>query len=338
MYQAYARPEPPAGREATLETARLLLAAGADPNDGRFFRGLPTPFTVLTGVFAGDWSGQPAHPHAVALARELLLAGADPNDGQTLYNRMFGTNDDHLELLLAHGLGSGGDGPWHRALGDQLESPRVMLAHLLDWAVVHDQRDRVELLAAHGVDTAAAIRPRGRTAEPARTPIEQALLNGHRELAERLRALGARPPRLTPAESYVAAVLAGDDAALAALPPDAVAGAKAARPGLVVWAASLRRTAAVRRLLADGFDVNAYGRLDLPLEDPWQTALHGAARDGDLELARLLLGAGADPAARDLHHRTRPLEWARHFGHRALADLLAPLTPPAVPAGEEAPR
>ncbi len=37
LYQAYARHNPLVEQEATLETARLLLDAGADPNDGRFW-------------------------------------------------------------------------------------------------------------------------------------------------------------------------------------------------------------------------------------------------------------------------------------------------------------
>jgi ankyrin repeat protein len=39
------------------------------------------------------------------------------------------------------------------------------------------------------------------------TPVEVALVNGHRELAEQLLALGARPPRLEPEDAFVAALL-----------------------------------------------------------------------------------------------------------------------------------
>jgi hypothetical protein len=149
LYQAYARHDPRIGLTATVRTAELLLAAGADPNDGRFWHGLPTPFTVLTGVLGHGEQGQQAHPHAIPFARLLLEAGADPNDGQTLYNRMFDTDDDHLILLFEFGLGRGGGGPWHRLLGDALESPAVMLRNLLWWAVTHDQRERVALLRRH---------------------------------------------------------------------------------------------------------------------------------------------------------------------------------------------
>jgi hypothetical protein len=131
LYQAYARHDPLIGWEATRDTARLLLDAGADPNDGRFWHGLPTPFTVLTGVFGSGEQDQPAHSHALGFARVLLDAGADPNDGQALYNRMFGRDDDHLVLLFEYGLGRDTGGPWHRLLGDALESPAVMLRNLL---------------------------------------------------------------------------------------------------------------------------------------------------------------------------------------------------------------
>src|SRR6185437_13519920 len=92
FYLAYTRHDPAIGEDAVLTSARLLLGAGADPNAGYLWHGLPTPFTVLTGAFGEGELGpvrQPRHPHSLALARLLLEAGADPNDGQALYNRMF---------------------------------------------------------------------------------------------------------------------------------------------------------------------------------------------------------------------------------------------------------
>ena len=366
MYQAYARHDPAIGRDATVATARLLLAAGADPNDGRFFLGLPTPFTVLTGVFAGATADQPAHPHAAALADVLLAAGADPNDGQTLYNRMFGADDGHLRVLFAHGLGRDGGGPWHTLLGDQLESPAEMLSALLDWAVTHDQRDRVALLAANGVDLHAPITARRRYSDTGRTPIELALLNGHTALAAQLRAERTQSPSLgpagdspapdlaaggsptpdlsgagspapniggaglpvnfTPADAFVAAALAGDADGVAGTPEPVVEAARTARPGLIVWATALGRAESVELLAAAGFDVNVYGRADVPVEEPWQTALHVAAGDGDLSMARRLLALGADPDRRDRRFRATPLDWARHFAREPLIALLTPVT------------
>jgi ankyrin repeat protein len=325
LYQAYARHDPLIGLEATMQTAELLLASGADPDDGRFWHGLPTPFTVLTGVLGSGEQNQPWHRHSIPFARLLLEAGADPNDGQTLYNRMFGRNDDHLVLLFEFGLGRGGDGPWYRLLGDALESPALMLRNLLWWAVSHDQRRRVALLAASGVDVIAPFGDLRRGVDE-RTPVEEALLNGHRELARELLELGARPPRLTPADAFVAAVMAGAPAAVREVDPAVLAAVHQTRPGLLAWAARRGHPDAPELLIQAGFDVNSYGRSDGPFDDPWHTALHVAAEDGNLPLARRLLALGADPRLLDKHYRSTPLGWARHFGQQPLIDLLRPLT------------
>jgi ankyrin repeat protein len=324
LYQAYARHNPDVGLPATLETARLLLDAGADPNDGRFWHALPTPFTALTGVLGYGEHRQPWHPHASPFGRLLLERGADPNDGQTLYNRMFGSNDDHLVLLFEYGLGSDTGGPWHRLLGESLESPAEMLRSLLAWAITHDQRRRVALLAEHGVDI---VSPFTEQRSPRRgTPIEVALLNGHKALADQLRALGARPARLSAADAFVAAVLGGDAEAVQQAPAQVIAAVRRKRTGLVTWAAAQGAPNAVELLAAAGFDVNALGRSDIPSNDPWHTALHVAAKNGDLTLARTLLELGADPNIPDKHYQSTPLSWARNSGHPALTELLEPLT------------
>jgi ankyrin repeat protein len=333
LYQAYSRHDPRGGRAATLQTSRLLLAAGADPDDGRFWRGLPTPFTVLAGVLGGGERAQPGHPHSIPLARLLLEAGADPNDGQALYNRMFGTSDDHLVLLFEFGLGRGPGGPWHRLLGDQLESPQVMLRNLLAWAVTHDQRERVALLARSGVDVVSPVTELRGRGPRARTPAEHALVNGHRELAEMLVGLGAARPRLGPADAFVAAVLAGDADAVRQTAPAVVSAVRRSRAGLVTWAAGQGAPASVPLLAAAGFDVNAFGRSDVPSNERWHTALHVAAERGDLALARQLLDLGADPDLRDKHYRSTPLGWARHFGQQPVIDLLEPVTAPPPPSG-----
>ena len=137
-----------------LATADALLDAGADPDAGFLWQGLPTPFTALTGCFGGGEQGmrrQPPHPHGQALAERLLRAGADPHDQQALYNRMFTADDSHLDLLFAHGLADDDSaGTWRRRLGPAMESAEGVWARQLAWAADHGFDDRLDPLARHG--------------------------------------------------------------------------------------------------------------------------------------------------------------------------------------------
>jgi ankyrin repeat protein len=328
MYLAYARHDPEIAEGAALDAARLLLDAGADPNAGYLWHGFAPPFTVLTGVFGEGELGpvrQPRHPHSLALARLLLEAGADPNDGQALYNRMFGPGNDHLELLFEFGLGTGDGGPWRRRLGDALDTPAQMVRGDLVWAIAHGMTERVRLLVSHGVDVTSPF-------DDGATTTSMAATTGHADLVDYLVAHGAPPLGLDPAEAFVAAVLAADRVRLDELlgeHPGLAAQVRSARPALITWAAACGRPEAVEILAGLGFDVNAKGRTDMPVEQPWQTALHKAAEDGHLELARTLLRLGADPDIRDHRFDSTPLGWARHFGQQRLIDLLEPLTEPA---------
>ena len=323
-YLAYARHDPGISLAATLESARLLLDAGADPNSGYLWHGLTTPFTVLTGVFGEGEAGPvraPRHPHSLALARLLLEAGADPNDGQTLYNRMFEPGNDHLELLFEFGLGTGDGGPWRRRLGDALDSPAEMLRGQLAWAITHGMTERVRLLVEHGVDVTAPL--------DGVTVTSMAATTGHADLVDYLVAHGAPPLDLPPAEAFAAAALAADRERLGQLladHPGLATEMRTARPALITWAAACGNPAAVEILAELGFDVNAKGRTDMPSDQPWQTALHKAAEDGNVELARTLLRLGADPDIRDQRFDSTPLGWARHFGQQAIIELLEPLT------------
>jgi ankyrin repeat protein len=338
FYLAYSR-LPGMTVDAVREVTRSLLTAGADPNEGYLYGGRVPPFTALTGAFGNGEQGpvrQPRHPHSLVLARLLLAAGADSNDGQALYNRMFSAVDDHLELLLEYGLGRGEGGVWRERLGERLDSPTEMLRTLLWWAVQHHQVERVRLLADNGVDVRSPYSSDGRPAwrlAAGRTPVELATLNGDAAMVEALVAGGAAPPDLDPAGEVTAAVFAGDRAALDRLRvahPDAIASLVESRPGLIVWAAAQGRADAVALLAELGFDVNARGRGDVPVESTWETALHHAASNGNVALARLLVSLGADLDARDERFDATPLDWARHFDRDETAEFLAHVaSPPA---------
>lgn len=137
-----------------IGSARVLLDAGADPDSGYLWQGLPTAFTALTGVFGEGEMGpgrQPRHPQWRPLAELLLERGADPNDRQALYNRMFNRDDSHLELLLEHGLGHPASEVWARRTGEPAETIDEMLARQVEWARAHGFVDRLALLVAHGL-------------------------------------------------------------------------------------------------------------------------------------------------------------------------------------------
>jgi len=333
-YLAYSRAQPDESASAALCIARTLLEAGADPNEGYLLNGQPYAFTVLTGVLGEGELGpirQPRHPHSTVLARVLLEVGADANDGQGLYNRMFTPGNDHLELLFEFGLGRGDGGVWKARMGDLLDSPAQLLRGQLRWAVEHDLLDRVRLLVRHGADFRSPYpAPCGHdVVESGPTLAELAVLYGHGAIADYLVAQGATSPELDPVNELIGAAFRADRRAVERIRrrhSDALAEAVAARPGLIVWAASRGRADVVAYLAELGFDVNARGRGDAPVEEEWETGLHHAAAAGDVALVRLLLSLGADPNERDARFGSTPLGWALHFGRTEPAEILAPVT------------
>jgi ankyrin repeat protein len=330
-YLAYSR----VNVDDAVPIADRLLAAGADPNEGHLFGGLPYVFTAVTGVLGHGELGperQPRHPQWRPLLTRLLAAGADPNDGQALYNTMFRPENEHLEVLFAYGLGRPHPGPWRARVGEVVPGPAELLRILLRWAVEHDQRDRVRLLAEHGVDIVTPFRGDGPpwAAGDGRTAVELARRSGHVEIADYLIARGAPEPAPDPVSDLIAAAFRGDRSTVDEVcdrHPGVVARARAERPGLVVWAAA-QAPGAVDVLVELGFDVNAMGRADAPVEQPWQTALHHSAGEGDVALTRRLLALGADPHVHDARFDATPLGWARYLGQAATAALLEPLTRP----------
>jgi ankyrin repeat protein len=299
LYLAYARHDPDVSAEAVRDTVAALLEAGAEPDTGYLWHGNRPPFTALTGAFGEGEGGpgdQPRHPQWEALARALLEAGADPNDGQTLYNRTFRPDDSHLELLFEFGLGDPDE-----------------LAFQLGWAVWHGLDARVRLLVQHGVDPDTVVGGRyGVTSRPA---YAAAVTSGQPRTAELLLGLGAMS-ELSEEERAIGAVFSG-------APVDDATAAISHRPGLVAWAAELGNLVAVRRAVELGWDVDLRARTDVPSDQEWETGLHAAAGNGDVDTVRLLLELGADPTITDCRFDAVPRQWAEHFGHDAVAQLLS---------------
>jgi hypothetical protein len=140
-------------------------------------------------------------------------------------------------------------------------------------------------------------------------------------------ARGAMPAEVEPVEAFVEAAMLADRDQVAALGDEVAAKVRRIRPGLLVWAAARGRQDSVTMLVSLGFDVNAYGRHDVPVEQQWETPLHAAVNLGDAEMVALLLSLGADPSLRDVRFGATPLDWARHLGQAAAAAVLEDRSP-----------
>ncbi|MDW3178726.1 MAG: Imm1 family immunity protein [Acidimicrobiia bacterium] len=317
LYAVYSRISTDNPDWSAIETVKLLLDRGADPNSGFLSRGLVPPFTALTGAFGGGESHQPWHTERLEIARLVLDAGADPNDGQLLYNNGIGgqnhDNPSYLELLVEYGLGAQQQGPWYERLGDQLRDPAELLYDELEAAAKRNRPTILSYLAALGLDL---DRPVGRSqSTPARiaaaeghgsilailaqhgidtaqTPIETALQHTRTNRTDELRQLLAEHPELLPQLRIEHSGLCKN---VTAEHPDML-----------------------DLLIELGFDIND--------RTGTKTALHHAAEANDTNRARLLIDHGADPNLVDTYIGATPWGWANHFGNTETATFLHPLT------------
>ncbi|MDH3682278.1 MAG: ankyrin repeat domain-containing protein, partial [Acidimicrobiia bacterium] len=306
LYCTYSRIETGQPDRSTLETARLLLDRGADPNAGFLWRGLVPPFTALTGALGRGEQDQPPHPHGLALARLLLEAGADPNDGQALYNNGLAgsANDDpaHLQLLVEFGLGIDQGGPWYRRFGTRLTPPGELLHDELEVAAIRNLPRRMRFLVGLGLDL---DRPVGRSQQ---LPVRLAAGAGNDAVLAVLAEAGM-DVTMTPAERFVLLARTATPAELrqhTERHPGLLAETIDRSPGLIKDIAAGERLPIVAELQRLGFDINARS------SGAGITALHSAALANDVELARALVGMGADPDVVDPNYGASPLGWAEH--------------------------
>lgn len=299
-----------------VETVRVLLRAGADPNSGFLWDGLLPPFTALTGAVGRGEQGGPPHGDELAVLQLLLAAGADPNDGQAIYNAGIGNArpaDDTawLRLLFSHGFGAPRGGPWYQRFGERLSEPSALMAELLHDAARRGLQARARLLLDHGADP---NRAGDHPVLAGRTPFRDAVENGYPELASMLVAAGARPDGVDPVERIIGRCLAGDSVS-----PAGAAIARRHAPDLVRVACQLGKPPAVIRGLVElGWDVNAKNAT---------TALHEAAGNGALETVQVLVALGGDLAITDDGFDATPAGWADHFGHTTIRAYLEGLLP-----------
>ena len=196
-----------------------------------------------------------------------------------------------------------------------VNAPQVDGTTALHWAVERDDVELAELLLTSGA------RANARTREGV-TPLQLAAINGSARMLGRLIKSGADPNApLTPAGDtalMLAARTGKTDAIRLLLEAGADINAKESWGGTraLMWAVAEGHTETVRLLIAAGADVHARShyvaaangrgfegrtpsasRTEEKVEEfasGWLTPLMFAARDGSMELARILVGAGAD--------------------------------------------
>lgn len=307
LYAAYARVP---GR-SSLAAGERLIARGADANafwmdDGQY------RFTALTGVFGEGEAGkerQPEHPDCTAFAESLLKAGARANDSQALYNRMFEPDNTCLEILLRHGLSATDRNNWLvREDGDLIENSQSVFDYQLAWALEKRMDERVRLLVEHGADVNRMVK--------GRTPYQWAALGGDAALAAYLVARGAAVDELADVDRLARAIgegKASEAEALVAGDPTLVSRAQAAHPAILHEAAGENRADQAALMLSLGFDVNRMTS---------RTPLHEAALHGHIEMAKLLIGKGANTMARDPYHHAPPIGWAHYNGKADMVRFL----------------
>lgn len=151
------------------------------------------------------------------------------------------------------------------------------------WAVHRDDAAIAEQLIRAGADVNTANDYRV-------TPLSAACTNGNAAIVEQLLSAGANPdaPIGTGETPIMTCSATGSVPAVRALIARG-ASVNAAEPSLrqtaLMWATAERHTDVVRALIEHGADVRAATRHGF-------AALHFAAREGDIEIARMLLAAG----------------------------------------------
>jgi ankyrin len=196
-----------------------------------------------------------------------------------------------------------------------VNAPQIDGTTALHWAVRLDDLETTELLVRNGANVSAANRAGA-------TPMQLAALNGNAAIVETLMKAGADPNvPLTPQGDtalMMAARTGKTDAVSVLLDNGAKVNAMETWGGTtaLMWGVAERHPAAVKLLIDHGADVNARsnfvpaangrgfegrtpvaarsGQAPEEFASGWLTPLMFAAREGDVESARLLVAAGAD--------------------------------------------
>jgi ankyrin repeat protein len=291
----------PAFRERLHNCAKLLLDAGADPNQSVTISPQPrAPNEPGETYRLSALYGAAGQNHNPELTKLLLDVGADPNDGESLYHSL--ENPACTRLLLEAGARVVGSNAFYRIMDlDDVETLRLLLAWGADpneppqsrptsdwgtpllWAIRRGRSPaHIEALLAAGADPSART-PDGMSA------YAIALRFGLTEAAEMLRE-GAGDGSLPDDECFIAACAAGDEAKareIQARRPDLPEALSETQLRLLPELASLGRSDASQLMVRLGWPIATRA-------GDWEaSALNHAVFRGDADLASFLLEHGA---------------------------------------------
>ena len=296
----------PAFHDGLVRCARLLLDAGADPNQTWLAGG--HPLSALYGAAGKN--------HDPELTRILLEAGANPNDNESLYHSTEAPDLRCMRLLLEAGARVDGSNAIHHQLDrEDVEGLRLLLEYTGDvnhvsstlpnpliWAI-HRGRSagHVEALLAAGADPHAKS-PGGITA------WRLAMQSGLREAAGLLERAGAGEA-LSVEELFLSACAAGDEPEarrILSADPGIFNRLSPLQLHLLPHLAAAGNHRAVRLMVELGWPIAVTG-------GDWNaSALNHAVFRGDAALARFLLEHGASWQERHGHggNVNGTLQWA----------------------------
>jgi ankyrin repeat protein len=314
LYLCFTRLPLPGDGDSAVAIARALLDRGADPNC--YFMAGSSRYTPLVGAIGEGEEARPPHPEREALVRLLLERGANPYDIQVLYNIHFkGDILWFFKLIYEQALKSGRKADWDDPDWPMLDMGGYGTGAYFTLAIAVGKNDLelAEWLLTHGAN------PRvGRSSHPkfqGGNLNDEAMRRGYTEMADLLVRYGATPTdvELSDMEQYAAACLRMDWVVVQAHLTQHPGYLEAPQP---LFEATRRDRADIVKFLLDlGVSPNVENKQK-------ERALHIAAYENSLNVARLLIARGAEIDPVESNWSNTPLGGAVYGQHAAMIDLL----------------
>jgi hypothetical protein len=275
-------------RDRLYRAARMLLDAGADPNQ----TWLAAPNMPLSALY-----GAAGLNHDPEMTRLLLAADANPNDNESLYHSTESRDHTCLTLLLDAGAVVEGTNALHHQLDkDDLDGLRLLLAHAKDVSDTSSPLGSPVLWAIRRRRSAAHVRalldaganPRARTKDGVSAYLLASRYGLH-DIVELLAAAGAGE-ELSFDDQFIAACARGDasDARrLKTVKPDVIDELSGPQLLQLPNLAAAGDREAVMLMVELGWPITVRGG------DWHASALNHAVFRGDPALTRFLLEHGA---------------------------------------------